>query len=309
MTYPFADFTSRQISRARVAYSKALQIYQQYGSPVFRKCHEIYCDMREQKRLHAERTAAREAAKRAAEVEAEAAARRAAFDPEGAVEDMRLARSYLDDWYDKKGPQRDALSFAAKYIEQARRKDANAILVTERDGQEMTYTQDELSGVALFYEAQMHRTKQAPPEALKRAAEALRKAIAYAPYSIQYRALLADVYLDLYDKPSALAIAQEAVQTSPKNLDARKLLDRIEAAPSPSPPGVMETNPWMLAAFGALLVTAGVVFLVMSIFKDTGGIAMLFFIVGGILWFVGSRAENSQMMQKAINNQIRKRES
>jgi len=54
--------------------------------------------------------------------------RPARIDTEGAIEDMRLARSYMDEWYEKKGAPASHISFAAKYIEQARAKDPDAKL-------------------------------------------------------------------------------------------------------------------------------------------------------------------------------------
>ena len=65
-----------------------------------------------------------------AEMEAErAAAARAAYDPEGAIEDMRLANSYLEDWVAKNGNH--VLGLAAQYIQLARTKDPNAKLTVQ----------------------------------------------------------------------------------------------------------------------------------------------------------------------------------
>ena len=134
----------------------------------------------------------------------------------------------------------------------------------------------------------------------------LERALSYVPTSIQYRSHLADVYLNLHDKDQALAVAQEAVDISPRNLDARKLLDRVETAPVTSAPTYLEENPGSLVMVATLMITAGVIALVASIFGNYGGLAGWLLVGGGALWFYGRSKEKQQIFDQAIAHQKRK---
>jgi len=136
---------------------------------------------------------------------------------------MRLARSYLDDWYKEKSGGQHLLSFASKYLEQATAKDPSAKLLTENNkGEPIALTIDDLAGEVLCSQSTYYTYEGAEKKALLKGRDLLRKAIEYVPYSIYYRSRLGDVFLNLHDKQSALAVAREAVQVNPKNLDARK---------------------------------------------------------------------------------------
>jgi tetratricopeptide (TPR) repeat protein len=229
------------------------------------------------------------------------------IDTEGAIEDMRLAHSYLEDWISKSPRAGDhLLGLAAKYIESARHKDPNAKLVVEEKGEDSIYSQDDLSGWALFYESQIYSGEQADRKRLEKARDILEKAIAYAPFSIQYRSHLADVYLNLHDRNHALAAAQEAIEVSPKNLDARKLIDRIEAAPITSAPTYLERNPELLTILAGLMLMGGFIALVASIFGNYGNLAGWLLIGGGALWFYGRSKEKQRMLNQAIADIERK---
>jgi tetratricopeptide (TPR) repeat protein len=232
-------------------------------------------------------------------------------DTQGAIEDMRLAKSYLDDWKEKKDAPRSNLSFAARYLAQARAKDPDAKLVLDEGKDDPAiYTQDDLSADALFFEAQLHLRTGATKKELKQARDIIKKALAYTPYSVLYLSTLADVYLDLHDKPSALAAAQEALRLNPKSLDARKLLDRIEAAPHTQPPGFAQTNPDLIVILGILLVVGGGIAAVMSMFgKKTEGLSFILFVLGGAIWYYGRRMEDAKMFDRAYAEELRKRKS
>ncbi len=190
------------------------------------------------------------------------------LDTNGAVEDMRLARSYIDDWYEKPADS-SVLSFAASYIEKARQKDPDAKLVIpskNKDEDPDFYSQNELAGEVLYLEALVGYEPTAPRDSLIRTAQTLKRAIAFSPYSIVYRSKLADVYLNLYDRQSALAVAHEALSANPTILDARKLVDRIEAAPDLTPPTFFERNPDALPPIGILMIAGGVVLFVYGAF-------------------------------------------
>jgi tetratricopeptide (TPR) repeat protein len=221
------------------------------------------------------------------------------FDPEAAVQDMRMAHSYLQDWENSKGNSQTVLGHAARYIRLAAAKDPNAKLTVEEKGEPFTYTIDDLSGIALFYEGQGYVYEGAKAEQLERAREVFEKAIAYRPFSVQIRSHLADVFLNLYDKESALRVAQEAVAAMPRNIDARKLLDRIEAAPERSPPTMMETNPgmvWVLVGCGCL------VFSVFLLFAGSFGAAGFTFLIAIGLFVFASMSDKKVIYEKAAQH-------
>ncbi len=223
---------------------------------------------------------------------------------EGALEDMRLARSYLDDWY-KKNSTRDALGFAASYIEKARSKDPDARLVVpaeKKDEEPDVFTQNDLAAECLYCEAASDYKPTDDEKTLRRVASTLKRAIEFAPYSVAYRAKLADVYLDLYDRSSALAVAQEAVRRNPKDLDARKLLDRIQAAPDRKAPTFFERNPDTIPP---IAIGVGILGLVLF-FTPMAGLGGLLIVAAPILYFVGRSKERSKLLEKAIADQYRK---
>ena len=294
-----------------------LDLYEKHCAPFvrptvnfIRRHIEASKQRKEERRLQAEAEAALQAENARIleeEMQAEAdAAAIAAYDPEAAIEDMRLAHSYLEDWIEKKGDH--VLGLAAQYIELARTKDANAKLSVEikkgeNKGEVFTYTLDDLAGRTLFYESQLHSISDAPKEFLEEARDLLKRAIAYVPYSVQYRRHLADVYLDLHDKQSALAVAQEALAVDPKNLDARKLFDHVRNAPETIPPSPLEGNGGMLiAALGGVLGILSIV----QLFRLEFGSAFGFFIGAAILFGIARFIDSDNMLKKAMEHQARK---
>jgi len=272
--------------------------------------YQQYKQYRDTQKQIAKGRAAQEAEairKRQAEIEEEqAAAARAAYHPEAAVEDMRLAHSYLEDWTEKKGHYH-VLGLAADYIEQARTKDPNAKLTIEIEkgpnkGESETHTLDDLSGIALFYESQRYSRRDASPGELQQARDLLTRAIAYRPYSVQIREHLAKVYLNLHDKPSALAVAEEAVSKAPKDLDARKLRDYVQGAPITHAPTIFESNPGCIfPSIGGGIVIFAILSAIVGQFSTAFGLGVIAFIVFGIGHFV----DNSQMLKKALEKQAR----
>jgi tetratricopeptide (TPR) repeat protein len=233
---------------------------------------------------------------------------------EAAIEDMRLARSYLDDWLkDKeiKDSKKALLSFAAKYIQVARTKDPNARLVVQDPKEPETYTQDDLAAETLFYESQYLSGEKARKRSLAKARDILQQALTYKPESVQYREHLADVFLNLHDKASAMKVAYEALRNAPYDLQARKLLDRIDAAPATTPPSPIDgtTVAGAIAAIGALAMLGGLIVFFMGIFGGYAGNGIALFVLGAIATFVGNLMQNSFLLRKAIDDQTRKRGS
>jgi len=218
---------------------------------------------------------------------------------------MRLAHSYLEDWIDKKGNH--VLGLAAKYIELARTKDANATLSLEtkkgeHKGEILTYSLDELAGTTLFYQSQIHSYPDAPQVELEQARDLLKRALAYVPTSVQYRHHLADVYLDLHDKQSALAITQEALSASPKDLEARKLQDHVENAPTTFAPSPVEGKGGLICALiGGVLFILSIVQLFRGEFSNSFGFFIFAAIFAGITRFLDS----DEMFKKALEQVAR----
>jgi len=118
------------------------------------------------------------------------------------------------------------------------------------------------------------------------------------------------VYLDLYDRQAALAIAQDAVRLFPKDLEARKLFDRIEASPYRAPPTFVDTNPEALVTIGVVALFVGGILAVMSIFgAKTEGVSFLVLLCGGGLWLFGRSREKKKLLERAMADQIRKQRS
>jgi hypothetical protein len=235
-----------------------------------------------------------------AEREAEEARRR--YDPEGALEDMRLAHSYLEDWEKQKSLDKlDILAFAAKYIDKARQKDPNAKLIVETQDSQDALSLDDLSGRTLFYEGQHYATFHDDRNKLKNAVDIFRRAIAYKPYSIQFRQHLADVYLNLHDKKNALLVARDALEASPTDLDARKLFDRIEAAPVTYPPARFDE---FLKGWGLLLLSLFFYGLaIYNLFQAQFEGAFGLFVLGAIVMWISNAIDKSRMLKKALEHQ------
>jgi hypothetical protein len=297
-------------TRVRDGILKVQTLYQRYCQPAVTAWNAYVARKQAEAKARREKEAALQA-----EVQRQAAERKAAAallealkprDTDGAIEDMRLAHSYLDDWMTKKGDH--VLGFAAKYIELARTKDPDARLSVEltsgeRRGEMATYSQDELAATALFYESQIHSFKDAPRDRLLKAAELLKRALSYNPHSVQLRRHLAEVYLNLHDKQSALAVAEEAMTVNSKNLDARKLHDFVESAPVTQAPGIMQTDPGCVIALVLIgLIIVAFFLLINGEFSAALGTVVIAVIAGFIL----SAFEGKAMLNKAIDEQTRK---
>lgn len=212
-----------------------------------------------------------------------------------AIEDLRLARSYIDDIDKDKGTIRANLAFAAKYVERARTKDPAAKLTTVGPkGEPVTYSLDDIAADLLFTEA-VYELAGDPSEQKKRQAiETFERALKFAPYHVGYRSQLADVYLDLYDRAAALELAREGVRLSPNDINARKLLDRIESAPETKRPSFLQRNYGLVWGLGFLSVIAGVVVWVLAQFgKANGDLAFFLLTGGGIAWAYGHFKDRS----------------
>src|SRR6202043_2811008 len=117
------------------------------------------------------------------------------------------------------------------------------------------------------------------------------------PTSVQYRQHLADVYLNLHDRQSALAVAQEALAASPRDLDARKLLDHVQNAPQTYEPSPLEGKiGCIFAALGGLLG----IFSIVQLFRLEFGAAFGLFVGAAILFGISRFIESDDMLKKAL---------
>lgn len=217
-------------------------------------------------------------------------------DTQGAIQDLGMARSYLDDWIRHKGIiGRDKyLTHATKYLQSATTKDPDAQI----DGQPgyVPETVNTLAGEALFYEAQQCVAlaeiggPSAKMEFLK-AKDLYNRALEYQPNNLQYRVRLADIHLNLYDKPGALEVASAAVSNNPSSIEARKFLDRIEAAPDLSPPGFFDKNPDILRSLIALGVYI-VLLIIVATSLYTFNFVFAALAVGAMFWYRRYRANH-----------------
>ena len=218
-------------------------------------------------------------------------------DTDGAVQDMRLAHSYLQDWYDVKTheEERKLLALASKYIASARSKDPDATVQVPSKYGPLTYTINELVSLALRHEAAPYFKYKSDKKEMRKGIVLLKKALEYEPNSISIRKEIAETSLDIYDHPTALAMAQESVKLRPNDIETRKFLDQIEAAPRTAPT-LIETDPSFAVMLGALAIFALSVLL--YIFADfwSGFNVMLF--AFGVL-FISTKMNHFAIDRKA----------
>lgn len=98
---------------------------------------------------------------------------------------------------------------------------------------------------------------------------------------------------------------------NPTSLDARKLVDRIAAAPQLEEPTYWQKNPGSITSIGALAVVAGVVIVALTFTSKSSdavsSLLFLLFIGGGLLWFFGRKKEKDLLLDKAMAEKERNR--
>ena len=99
-------------------------------------------------------------------------------------------------------------------------------------------------------------------------------------------------------------LAETALTHLPKNIDARKLLDFVQAAPETQAPTIMHTNPslpFLLAAF--VLGIFGIIAAFTGNFSTGFGLVVVAFIVG----WIGNYLEKDRMLAKALEERAKER--
>jgi tetratricopeptide (TPR) repeat protein len=180
-----------------------------------------------------------------------------------------FARSYLDDYYNNKkasnSEDRAALGFASKYLAEARAKDPHVTITTETKEGPLTQTQDMLASEVLYLEACIESNFDLPETALI----AIKKAIAYSPDHPYLHRKAAEIFLKLNKRDEAMKAANYALTLNPRDIENRKIVDKIEATPSL---GVKQKEPGKTA--------------------DTIGITLL--VIGAVCFFIGPFIAYSQ---------------
>lgn len=225
-----------------------------------------------------------------------------------AIEEMRLARSYIEDIGKRKGDTRTNLAFATKHLANARAKDPAARLdVPDSKGNPVPFSIDDIAGEALFCEAVLELAGEPSEDKKREVVETLKKTLQYQPYALHARERLADLYLDLYDRASAVEVAREGVRVSPDSLDARKLLDRIESAPEAKKPSWAQRNPELIELIGGLAFWIGALLFAFESFKvSLGGLSVVIMTFGSVAWVYGHFKFKRLLVQKYIADEARK---
>lgn len=155
-------------------------------------------------------------------------------DTPAAIEALELAFAYIEEVRNQDTPAIDdkatlkdhlnTLSLAAKQIALAEKRDPDAILEVEIDGDVRTFTINELKAVALYIEGATYQ-----PFDTRRAVPALRAAIAADPSNPNSYYLLGLIHFANHNKLEAVEALKRATELNPKNLEYRKSLDRAES--------------------------------------------------------------------------------
>lgn len=211
---------------------------------------------------------------------------------------LKLAFSYLDDFIAKDASD-DAMTaaynMAAKKVAEARSHDPDVTIdVIDIDGEEKTLTIDDLAKRALFYEGLYNSMFPDNTYRLEKAEAAFQKALRYEPNDALTHHKLGDVLLNLKRRDEAAVHLREAVKFNPDNMEAQKILDRLEMDPSLGmPASAME-------AHGSLLIPASIflgLFGAYAVFSINSDLGFIIIACSVGLYFVGRHYENKQIRE------------
>jgi tetratricopeptide (TPR) repeat protein len=154
-------------------------------------------------------------------------------DTESARDDLRIARQYIDRYYDdkKKGWSQD-LDFAMKYIQRAQQKDRFATLKGKGNdkGVIIDWTPDGMEGEILAIRGVSYSNLHSR-EDYSAAIPLLEQAIKLFPMPVAYKAL-ANSYNGMARREDALSLLQEGARKWPGNIEIQETIDMMEADPS-----------------------------------------------------------------------------
>ncbi|MEQ1933830.1 MAG: hypothetical protein ABL962_08125 [Fimbriimonadaceae bacterium] len=148
---------------------------------------------------------------------------------------MRLAHSYIFEEWPLNTDDLDLLSLAAQAVEDSREKNPNAILrIQTKDKKEKEFTANILSATILAAHGVLYSTPTADEDDLEKARDLFTTALEHEPRMTEISECLVNTYLDLYDRDSAIEVAEAAVEANPC-VASRKLLQRTKLAPELEP--------------------------------------------------------------------------
>lgn len=183
-----------------------------------------------------------------------------------AEDNLRLAYQYTEKWSEvqRVGSAAkvgiggdDALKFAAKHLNEARRLDPNVRITIDHDGKPETWTLDQITARNLYqgtlgasgfdrskFDFEDKQLMRMHDDIFEEAINSLRKAVQYDPQP-HYYAYLARLLTRMYRREDALEAVQKALSSDPTNFDANTVLNSIESNPNC---GVRPKKSW----FGSL---------------------------------------------------------
>jgi tetratricopeptide (TPR) repeat protein len=201
-------------------------------------------------------------------------------DTESARDDLRIARQYIDRYYEekKKGWSQD-LDFAMKYVQRAQQKDRFATLKGKGNdkGIVIDWTPDGMEGEILAIRG-VNYSNLHSREDYSAAIPLLEQSIKLFPGPITYKAL-ANSYNGMARREDALSLLQEGARKWPGNMEIQETIDMMEADPSigrSKTPSRYDTGPnhrlWVILSGVALLLLSVTVGCATAGGNDSNGI-------------------------------------
>ena len=213
-------------------------------------------------------------------------------DTEQAVNRLRVAYSYCEQFAKFKRPDyifdpaefndaSDALSLAAKHVDEALEADPFAVLPVEDKYGKRDMSIDELAAEVSLLQGILFTHPKNVDEFIMMGRESLRKSISHRPLPLAYLKL-AETLIHEGRRDDAIAALGSGFEHFPADLDLRQLQDRLNRDPmlGGAPPRAGEF-PW-----GAVSIVAGLGMMVFGLFVGRTQIAPAALILGSGLCLV-----------------------
>jgi tetratricopeptide (TPR) repeat protein len=153
-------------------------------------------------------------------------------DTESARDDLRIARQYIDKYYDEnQGPYFTGLDRAIRYIASARQKDINVTLKakgSQKLGGIIDWTPNLMEGEALGIRG-TYLSNSDKRDVLKEAIDLLERSVALFAMPTFYKALALS-YNKMGRRADAAEILRQARQKWPDNMEIQEYVDQPSAA-------------------------------------------------------------------------------
>jgi tetratricopeptide (TPR) repeat protein len=155
-------------------------------------------------------------------------------DTQGARDDMRIARQYIDRSYELKEQEHGYftnLDYAMKYIEKARQKDPNVTLAAKANqGGVFEWKLHQLEG-EIFCIKGVYLSNSDSQKELSKAISLLQHSLKLFPLPRAYEALIRS-YIATARRSDALALFKDAKRDYPDDMRIQKLFDDMEHSPT-----------------------------------------------------------------------------